>query len=217
LTGISSASTTADSSGNYSFSGLNNGSYTVTPAKSGYGFTPPSQAAVINGANLGAVNFTGQSSGGTTSTLGLDASVSANSPSPSASIASAPVSTKSSNQLILALISTDYLSGANTTVKSVSGLNLTWTLVQRTNVQSGGSEIWRAFSTVTVTNGVVTASLSQSVYASISILSFSGVDTTGTAGSGSIGAIGTGNAAKGAPAASLTTTRQRILGGWRRQ
>ena len=211
LSGASSASTTADQSGNYSFSGLNNGSYTVTPTQSGYSFTPPSQAVTISGANLGAVNFTGQSSGGTTNTLGLDASVSANSPSASSSIASAPVSTQSGNELLLAFISTDYLSGANTTVKSVSGLNLTWTLVQRTNVQSGGSEIWRAFSSAPLNNAVITASLSQSVYASICVMSFTGVDTTGTGGSGAVGAIGTGNATKGAPTASLTTTRN---GSW---
>ncbi len=57
LSGTSSASTTADGSGNYSFSGLANGGYTVTPTKSGFTFTPPSQAVTISGANQTA-NFT---------------------------------------------------------------------------------------------------------------------------------------------------------------
>jgi hypothetical protein len=57
LTGASTATTTADGSGNYSFTGLLNGSYTVTPSKSGYVFTPASQSVTISGANLSAVNF----------------------------------------------------------------------------------------------------------------------------------------------------------------
>ncbi len=58
LTGASTAGTTADASGNYSFTGLSNGSYTVTPSNTGYVFTPASQAATLNGAGLTAVNFT---------------------------------------------------------------------------------------------------------------------------------------------------------------
>jgi len=42
-------------------------------------------------------------------------------------------------------------------------------------------------------------------------MSFTGVDTTGTNGSGAIGATGTGNSSRGAPTASLTTTRS---GSW---
>ena len=45
LSGSQTASTTTDANGNYSFTGLAaGGSYTVTPARSGYAFTPPSQA-----------------------------------------------------------------------------------------------------------------------------------------------------------------------------
>ena len=47
----------ADGSGNYSFTGLANGSYTVTPSKSGFFFSPPSQSVTISGANITAVNF----------------------------------------------------------------------------------------------------------------------------------------------------------------
>src|SRR5262249_50295083 len=43
------------------------------------------------------------------------------------------------------------------------------------------------------------------------VMTFTGVDTSGTNGSGAIGAIGTGNAGSGAPTASLTTTRN---GSW---
>ncbi len=59
LSGTASATATADASGNYSFSGLNNGSYTVTPSNTGFTYTPPSQTVTISGANLPGVNFTG--------------------------------------------------------------------------------------------------------------------------------------------------------------
>jgi hypothetical protein len=58
LSGTASATTTADSSGTYSFSGLDNGSYTVTPRKTGYTFTPTSRAVVVNGANVSVTTFT---------------------------------------------------------------------------------------------------------------------------------------------------------------
>ena len=40
LTGASTATTPANSSGAYTFSGLTNGSYTVTPSIAGYTFSP---------------------------------------------------------------------------------------------------------------------------------------------------------------------------------
>ncbi len=211
LSGASTATVTADASGNYSFTGLANGTYAVTPTQKGYTFTPTSQSVTINGANAASVNFTGQSSSQPPGLIGIDATVSTDASSASTTISSSPVSTAAGNELLLAFISTDYLSGANTTVKSVSGGGLTWVLVQRTNVQSGGSEIWRAFSASPLNNVIVTASLSQSINASISVMSFTGVDTTGTSGSGAIGATGTGNSSRGAPTASLTTTRS---GSW---
>jgi len=58
LSGSSSALTTTDASGNYSFSGLPNGSYVVTPTQSGYSFTPGSTSVSINGASKSGVNFT---------------------------------------------------------------------------------------------------------------------------------------------------------------
>lgn len=43
--------TTTDASGNYSFTGLLDGSYTVTPSLTGYMFDPNSSAVVVSGAN----------------------------------------------------------------------------------------------------------------------------------------------------------------------
>ncbi len=53
----------------------------------------------------------------------------------------------------------------------------------------------------------MTATLSQKVVSSLTVMTFSGVDPSGTSGSGAIGATGTGNANQGAPTATLTTTR----------
>jgi hypothetical protein len=58
LTGDSTANTTTDASGNYSFSGLSNGSYTVTPSKSGYTFNPTSIPVIISGADQTGKDFT---------------------------------------------------------------------------------------------------------------------------------------------------------------
>lgn len=63
LSGAATASTTANSSGAFSFTGLKNGSYTVTPAKSGYSFTPASSAVTVQSANQSSVNFTASASG----------------------------------------------------------------------------------------------------------------------------------------------------------
>ena len=45
LSGAASATTTADASGNYSFTGLANGSYTVTPSKSRLHVQPDQRAS----------------------------------------------------------------------------------------------------------------------------------------------------------------------------
>jgi hypothetical protein len=54
----STGSTTADGSGNYSITGLSNGSYVVTPSLAGYTFSPTSQNETVSGSNISGVNFT---------------------------------------------------------------------------------------------------------------------------------------------------------------
>jgi hypothetical protein len=63
LSGKSSATVTADSSGNYAFGGLANGTYAVTVSYATstsivYTFTPTSQNVTVNGANVSGTNFT---------------------------------------------------------------------------------------------------------------------------------------------------------------
>ncbi len=59
LSGASTGTATTDASGNYSFTGLANGSYTVTPSKTGFTFNPTSSAQTVNSANITGVNFAG--------------------------------------------------------------------------------------------------------------------------------------------------------------
>ena len=59
LTGDASDSTTSAADGTYTFSGLVNGSYTVTPTKAGYTFVPTSTNVTINGAAQTGKDFSG--------------------------------------------------------------------------------------------------------------------------------------------------------------
>jgi len=52
------ATTTADTSGNYSFASIANGTYTVTPTKSGFSFDPANQNVTVNGSNVTVPGFT---------------------------------------------------------------------------------------------------------------------------------------------------------------
>ena len=58
LAGKASQSTTTDLNGNYEFTELSNGAYTITPSKTGYTFIPKSISVNVNGANLTGQDFT---------------------------------------------------------------------------------------------------------------------------------------------------------------
>jgi uncharacterized protein (DUF2141 family) len=58
LSGASSATTTTAGGGAFSFSGLANGSYTITPSMPGYTFSPTSLAVTVNGGNVSGQSFT---------------------------------------------------------------------------------------------------------------------------------------------------------------
>ncbi len=57
LSGSTSRSTTTDSSGKYTFSGIPNGSYVVAASQTGYTFTPSTTSVSVNGASVAGVNF----------------------------------------------------------------------------------------------------------------------------------------------------------------
>lgn len=209
LTGAATQTATTNASGAYTFSGLANGSYTVTPSLSGYAFTPGSQAVTVNGANQLTVNFTDvntQPPAYVPPTVDVD--ISKDQKTASTTVTSSTFSTASGDELLLAFVSSD---SRNATVKSISCAGLTWVLVERTNVQDGTAEIWRAFAPQQLANVEATVTLAAKAISSLTITSFTGVDTSGTNGSGAMGAVSTANGASGAPSASLTTTRNESL------
>ncbi len=53
----SSSTATTDANGHYSFSGLENGNYTITPSMAGYSVTPTVRSVNINSADITAQNF----------------------------------------------------------------------------------------------------------------------------------------------------------------
>src|SRR4051812_19867988 len=59
LSGTSTASTTTDDAGNYTFVGLTSGSYSVTPKQQGYTFSPSATTVPVSTANVTGVNFAG--------------------------------------------------------------------------------------------------------------------------------------------------------------
>jgi hypothetical protein len=66
VTGTATASATTDSSGNYSVTGVYDGSYTVTPSKTGYTFTPSSLAVTVSGVAVTGKNFVAKSNAAST-------------------------------------------------------------------------------------------------------------------------------------------------------
>jgi hypothetical protein len=137
--------------------------------------------------------------------IGIDVSTSKGQGSASSTVTTSVFSTSAGNELLLAFISADSTGSPNTTVTTVSGGALTWALVERTNVQKGTAEIWWAFAQSALASVTVTATLSQKVDSSLTVMSFTGVNTSGTNGSGAIGAVGSGNANPGTPTATLIT------------
>ena len=57
LSGASTATTITDAVGNYTFTGLDNGSYTITPGRTGFTFSPTDNTQTVSGADITAVNF----------------------------------------------------------------------------------------------------------------------------------------------------------------
>jgi hypothetical protein len=64
LSGDATGTTATDGSGTYTFSGLSNGTYTVTPSGKGYTYSPTSLPVTVNNADATGQNFTGQKKGG---------------------------------------------------------------------------------------------------------------------------------------------------------
>jgi hypothetical protein len=70
LGGAGTGTVTTDASGNYTFNGLANGTYTVTPSKTGFTFNPANLSFSVSGTNVTGLNFAT-----TTLTYGLSGAI----------------------------------------------------------------------------------------------------------------------------------------------
>lgn len=75
--GSSILTTSAIAGGTYTFGGLANGTYQVTPTQSGYTFNPPSSTVTVNGSPVAGVNFAAAAATGAGATRALTLSWSA--------------------------------------------------------------------------------------------------------------------------------------------
>jgi pimeloyl-ACP methyl ester carboxylesterase len=75
LSGAASQTTTTDSNGNYTFTGLSGGSYTIAPSKTGCTFSPSSLPVTVSGQSVTGQNFTATCGGAPTVTTGSATSV----------------------------------------------------------------------------------------------------------------------------------------------
>jgi RHS repeat-associated protein len=143
--------------------------------------------------------------------LSIDQVVSAQGNTNAGSVATATFSTNSANEVLVAFIaSAQNQTGGVSSISSVTGGGLSWVLAERSNASGGTAEIWRAFAPTALNNVSVTAvpanpNVSSDVV--LTVASFIGADTTGTNGSGAIGAV----VQASAPSAALTTTRNNSL------
>src|SRR6185503_9173312 len=112
----------------------------------------------------------------------------------------APFSTTEAGELLVAFATS--AGPTQTTPKqtlNISGAGLSWTLVRRTNTQSGTAEIWAATAPAKLVNATVTSAPSQGGFnQSLTVMAFVGAE--------GIGASASANAASGATSVSLVTT-----------
>ena len=99
----------------------------------------------------------------------------------------------------MAFVGSDGPSGGGRQTVTVSGGGLTWTLVKRSNAQSGDAEIWTAQAANTLTNVTVTSTPATGGFdQQLTVLSFKGAGGTGASAANS--------AANGAPTVNLTAS-----------
>jgi uncharacterized protein (TIGR03437 family) len=208
LSGAASKTATADASGNYTFAGLANGTYTVTPTLANRTMTPASRSVTVNGANVTGTNFTATATN-TSGTPEVDVTVGRDYSSSVSSLITPVFSTQSTNELLVAFVSTDD-ARSKQSVKKITGGGIVWRIATRSSQQGGTSEIWYAFAAQKLTSVSVTATLAQRSEAQITVMSFSNVDTANS-GYASVGAVVASNASNGAPTAAITPTRRGSL------
>ena len=203
-----SASTTAAGGGGVQF--LVDGNVVGSASSSPYSFSWNS-TTVVDGEHWVAARTTdAQGRTNTTTTVALNVSNSTPPPVPGllaidatksvdgrGAVTTPALGASETGDLLLAFVSSDGPSGAQTA--TVSGGGLTWSLVRRANTRLGTSEIWKATAPASAAATTVTSTQSRSGYdQSLTVIAF--------AGAGGVGASNGAGAATGAPRTTLTTT-----------
>ncbi len=115
-------------------------------------------------------------------------------------------STAGPDELLLAFVASDGPRTGSQRITAVTGGGLTWTLRTRVNGQAGVSEVWQAVARTKLTGVTVTATRASGSYQGmLAVVAFTGADLT------TAGAAGGTSAARGAPSASVVTTK---AGSW---
>jgi hypothetical protein len=108
-------------------------------------------------------------------------------------------STTEPGEVLLAFADSDGPTAGSQTL-NVSGAGLTWSLVKRSNTETGDAEIWTATTVASLLNATVTATAADTGYKqSLTVLALSGA--------GGVGASASASAAKGAPSVGLVATK----------
>jgi hypothetical protein len=203
-----SAGTTAAGSGGVQF--LVDGNVVGSATSSPYSFSWDS-TTVVDGEHWAAARTTdAQGRTNTTTTVALNVSNSTPPPVPGllaidatksvdgrGAVTTPALGASETGDLLLAFVSSDGPSGAQTA--TVSGGGLAWSLVRRANTRLGTSEIWKATAPASASATTVTSTQSRSGYdQSLTVIAF--------AGAGGVGASNGAGAATGAPRTTLTTT-----------
>jgi cell migration-inducing and hyaluronan-binding protein len=134
--------------------------------------------------------------------LAIDVQVSTHQSRPSTTISSPTFSTHHDGELLVAFLATDGPQTGTQRLASVTGAGLTWTLAARANGQPGAAEIWTAPAPTALADVTVTGTRVLGGYlGALTVVGFTGADLAASR------ATASANAARGAPAVSLRTTR----------
>ncbi|MCX5826104.1 MAG: SpaA isopeptide-forming pilin-related protein [Deltaproteobacteria bacterium] len=209
LTGAATTSTTTDASGNFSITGLANGTYTVTPVKAGdtgipvkavYTFNPVSSVVVVSGASVANANFVATAAYAPTFSISgaVSGAVQAGVMiTLSGTQAGTAITNASGNYSFSGLVDRTYVERHHTVIPSLTGY--TFTPGYRIIVVSYGNSTGNNFTSVAVTPPAaysISGAVSGATLASVTInLTGAATTSTTTDASGNFSITGLANGA----------------------
>lgn len=113
------------------------------------------------------------------------------------------------------LLLTSHVSNSASTVSSITDAAATWVKIleiQEVATTGGWVSVWRTLASGTYSGGSITVNYAGGFpQASVVVTAYTGTDTTGTNGSGAVGASNSATAGGTAPSVNVTTTRANSL------